>query len=188
VNERIKRLKKKILGELLNGSGKRFVRGQKRVRTVIRNRNITVNEEVQVIKINSESLITHFKNLYEQKTNATAVQRDETKELLMRLQDINEEDTEEEENISHNDVQETVNRKAPGIDNIPNELIKAGGDAVIIEITKLLQKIIGTGTILTEWKSSITILIFKKGSKKNLENYRGITLLSSIRKVLTKIL
>jgi hypothetical protein len=42
--------------------------------------------------------------------------------------------------------------------------------------------------ISTEWKTSITIPIFKRGSKKNPENYRGITLLNSIRKVLTKIL
>jgi hypothetical protein len=86
---------------------------QKRIWAIIRNRNKTVNKEVQVININSESWITHFKNLYEReggkkrkekrrgkKKKATAVKQDETEELLMRHQDITEDGTEEEENIS----------------------------------------------------------------------------------------
>jgi len=39
-----------------------------------------------------------------------------------------------------------------------------------------------------KWKTLIPIPIFKKGQKKNPNNYRGITLLSSVSKVLTKIL
>lgn len=42
------------------------------------------------------------------------------------------------------------------------------------------------GLIPREWKTSIMVPIFKRGSKKDPSNYRGITLLSSVTKILAE--
>ena len=42
--------------------------------------------------------------------------------------------------------------------------------------------------IPTTWKNAKMMIIFKKGNKKNVKNYRPICLLSNIYKVLTKVL
>lgn len=56
------------------------------------------------------------------------------------------------------------------------------------ERTKLYNKILKTVKILSSWKKSITVPVFKKKNKRVPENYRGITLLSSVMKLFTKIL
>lgn len=55
-------------------------------------------------------------------------------------------------------------------------------------LTKLLKKIFDHQRIPDEWRTSITILLFKKGDKKLPENYRGINLLNSTLKLTTKII
>lgn len=104
-------------------------------------------------------------------------------------------DTEENiaaDRITAEEVQTAIgklkNRKSPGIDNITNEMIRYGGHELIIQIAHLFRVIEKTGRIPKEWKTSITMPIFKKGMKCDPVNYRGITLLSSVAKLLTKIL
>lgn len=74
------------------------------------------------------------------------------------------------------------------MDSITNEMIKYGGSNLITELTTFYNIIIKTGSIPKEWKTSITIPIHKKGEKKDPKNYRGICLLSTVLKLLTKIL
>lgn len=85
-------------------------------------------------------------------------------------------------------IQKLKNRKAAGTDNIPNELLKYGGKKLIEKMLTLFNKILNTAQIPEDWRSSITIPIFKKGQKTAPENYRGITLLSTSMKLLTSIL
>lgn len=68
------------------------------------------------------------------------------------------------------------NRRAPGLDNIHNEMLKYGGKELHDPLNALFNKIVRTGSIPTEWKKSITLPIFKKGDKKAPENYRRVTL------------
>lgn len=39
-----------------------------------------------------------------------------------------------------------------------------------------------------QWKEIITIPIFRKGKKTDTKNYRGISLLNAVQKLMTKIL
>jgi len=63
--------------------------------------------------------------------------------------------------------------KSPGIDQIPAELIKAGGSTICGEIHKLIVSIWDKEELPEEWKESIIVPIHKKGDKTDCNNYRA---------------
>jgi hypothetical protein len=77
---------------------------------------------------------------------------------------------------------------SPGTEQIPAELIKAGGETLCSEIHKLIRSIWDNEKLPQQWKDSITVSIHKKGDKTYCYNYRGIFLLQTAYKSLSKIL
>jgi hypothetical protein len=55
--------------------------------------------------------------------------------------------------------------KSPGIDQIPAELIQAGGNTLHSEIHKLINCIWYKEEFPEQWKESIIVPIYKKGDK-----------------------
>jgi len=78
--------------------------------------------------------------------------------------------------------------KSPSIDQIPAELIKAGGRKSYSEFHKLINFILNEEELPKEWKEPICVSIYKKGVKTNSTNYRGILLSSTTYKILSNIL
>jgi hypothetical protein len=78
--------------------------------------------------------------------------------------------------------------KSPGSDNIPPELIKAGGEILYSEIHRLICCVWNKEELPQQWKESIILPIYKKGDKTDCNNYRGIFLLSTAYKILSNIL
>jgi hypothetical protein len=78
--------------------------------------------------------------------------------------------------------------KSPGVDQIPAELIKAGGSKICSEIHKLIISIWNKEELPDQWKKSIIVPVYKKGDKTDCSNYRGISLLSTTYKILSNIL
>jgi hypothetical protein len=78
--------------------------------------------------------------------------------------------------------------KSPGIDQIPAELIKAGGSKICSEIHKLINPIWNKEELPEQWKESIIVPVYKKGDKTDCSNYRGISLLTTAYKILSNIL
>jgi hypothetical protein len=68
--------------------------------------------------------------------------------------------------------------KSPGINQIPAELIKAGGRTIHSEIHKLINSIWNKEELPEQWKESIIVPIYKD-KKTDCSNYRGISLLST---------
>jgi hypothetical protein len=61
--------------------------------------------------------------------------------------------------------------KSPGTDNIPTELIKAGGEILYSEIHRLICCIWNKEELPQQWKESIIVPIYKKGDKTDCNNY-----------------
>jgi hypothetical protein len=78
--------------------------------------------------------------------------------------------------------------KAPGSDQIPAELIQAGGETLHSEIHKLIMLIWNKEEFPHQWKESIVVLIHKKGDKTDCSNYRVTSLLSTSYKIVANIL
>ena len=63
--------------------------------------------------------------------------------------------------------------KSSGIDQIPTELIKAGGKTMCCEVHKLIISIWNKEELSEEWKESIIVPVYKKGDKTDCSNYRA---------------
>ena len=68
--------------------------------------------------------------------------------------------------------------KAPGICGIHAELLKAGGNAVLVSLHAVLCSAWNTGIISTDWKRGLVPLWKGKGDRQDCNNDRGVTLLS----------
>jgi hypothetical protein len=77
--------------------------------------------------------------------------------------------------------------KLPGSDQIPAELIQAGGEILWPAIHKLINSIWNKQELADQWKESIIVPIHKKGYKSNCSNYYGTSLLSTSYKILSRI-
>lgn len=117
--------------------------------------------------------------------NSEVIQKtQERKILIVGLEEIPEVITEEIKTA----VREMKYRRAPGDDDIIPELIKLGNDKLIEYIRQLIDKCIFEKRIPDEWNNASVVLIYKKGNKTDLKNYRPISLLTHLYKILTKVL
>src|SRR5215469_15202117 len=75
--------------------------------------------------------------------------------------------------------------KSPGIDQIPAELIKAGGRTICSEIRKLIISIWNKEEFPEEWKESVIVPFYKKGDKTHCSSCRGdITFTNCVQNVI----
>lgn len=83
----------------------------------------------------------------------------------------------------------TKKKKAPGGDNITNKCLKELPENMIEQITIIINAALKLHTFPETWKNALVILIHKKGkSSKLASSYRPISLLSSLGKILEKII
>ncbi|PSN43121.1 hypothetical protein C0J52_10468 [Blattella germanica] len=93
---------------------------------------------------------------------------------------------------SYNEVAYVINslknNKSAGLDGITAELIKNGGISLFERIYQLMMMIWTEEKIPEEWTIGIIQPIYKKGDKLICNNYRGITLLNVVYKILSGII
>ena len=85
-------------------------------------------------------------------------------------------------------VQSLNKGKSAGVDNIPVELVQAGGEAVNTALMTTCSKIWQTGEWPTPLAQSLVITLPKKGNLQQCQNYRTISLISHPSKVMLKII
>jgi Reverse transcriptase (RNA-dependent DNA polymerase) len=85
-------------------------------------------------------------------------------------------------------IKNLKNHKAPGDDMLFAELFKAGGDRLIDVLHGLILQVWSEEKLPEEWKTGVICPLHKKGCKLDCSNYRGISLLPTAYKGLSRVL
>jgi len=78
--------------------------------------------------------------------------------------------------------------KSGGLDGVVPEMIKDAGDGIVVFLTALFNEVFRSGEYPEVWSKAIIVPIHKKGDTNAADNYRGISLLSTLGKCYTSIL
>jgi hypothetical protein len=93
---------------------------------------------------------------------------------------------------SKNEIKGAIKRlkqgKAPGADSISSEMLKLDPDLIVETIHPLLNEVWRSETIPEKWKDGLIIKLPKKGDLSVCSNWRGITLLNTINKILSIVI
>jgi hypothetical protein len=73
--------------------------------------------------------------------------------------------------------------KGSGLESIPPIILKNCASAFVKPLSLLFNMSMATSDFSYRWKVSYVTPIFKKGRRNNVENYRGVAILSEIPKV-----
>lgn len=76
---------------------------------------------------------------------------------------------------------------SPGLDNINNKILKAIGHSIAVPLADIFNLSMASGDFPSAWKVAAVVPIHKGGPKNDLGNYRPISLLGSISKLLERI-
>ena len=77
-------------------------------------------------------------------------------------------------------------KKATGLDGLPARLLKDSAVVIADCVTHLINLSIKFGTVPSEWKQAKVVPLFKSGNKDDLDNYRPISILPILSKILEK--
>ena len=78
--------------------------------------------------------------------------------------------------------------KAAGSDSVNNRLLKETAHSLSSPLSDLFNYSLSSGIVPSRWKEANVTPIYKKNDPSDVSNYRPISLLSSICKVLEKII
>ena len=77
-------------------------------------------------------------------------------------------------------------KKATGLDSIGPKLLKCLNNVLTPSITYIINKSIESGIFPCAWKNEKVNPIFKNGEKDNVNNYRPISILPTLSKIIEK--
>ena len=147
-------------------------------------RTITVKDKKGDLVADSHSIMTRWRNYFSQLLNVHGA-KDVRHEEIHTAEPLVPEPSAFEVELA---IEKLKSHKSLGTDQIPAELIKAGGRTICCAIHKLIVYIWNKEELPEEWMESIIVPIHKKGDKTDCNNYRGISLLSTTYKILSNIL
>ncbi|KAE9420806.1 hypothetical protein Angca_003948, partial [Angiostrongylus cantonensis] len=81
-------------------------------------------------------------------------------------------------------ISSVKNRTAPGPDRIRSEHLKTLPPVLVNTLARLFTRYLSECKVPTQWKTSKTVLLFKKGDLRDMGNYRPICLLSAVYRTL----
>ena len=147
-------------------------------------RTIIVKDEKADLVADSHRIMASWRNYFYQLLNVHKV-KDVRQAEIHAVEQLVPEPSAFEVELA---IEKLKNHKSPGSDQIPAELIKAGGRTIRYEIHKLIISIWNKEELPDEWKESIIVPFYEKGDKTNCNKYRCISLFPTAYKILSNIL
>lgn len=197
-NNLLKKLKRKYESKLLTNSLNNNKLLWKNIRTVTHTlkKENRVNNELTEIKSSPKESATHINNYFAnigtqlansmQCYNTNDGLNNYLKTLSRQPQSFTLLDTDPTE--VQNIIANLRNSSAPGWDNISTKYLKYVNYEVTPIITHLTNLCFKTGTFPNSLKRSIITPVFKSGERNDVNNYRPISVLPTLSKILEKIL
>ena len=98
----------------------------------------------------------------------------------------------EEDRIERGEIRRAIERikerKAVGVDGIPGEVWKYGGEGIEEWVWEICNKIWKGEGWIREWSEGLVVPILKRGEGREVSEYRGVTLAPSLYKVYATVL
>ncbi|KAI5737947.1 hypothetical protein M8J77_001036 [Diaphorina citri] len=142
-----------------------------------------LKDENGILTKNNDEIIKIVENFYNK------LYQDENKE------EFNLENYWEDSDISPilaDEVDKTIRTmkkgKSPGEDGTTIEILKAAGYQLCKVLAKLFNQCLNKSDIPKDWNNALMVILFKKGDKTDIKNYRPISLLSNFYKIFTGVL
>ena len=85
-------------------------------------------------------------------------------------------------------IAELPNRKAQGEDSVPNEILKAGGQPVCLQLAQLCSKANELAAVPLTWKGGLMVTLPKARDQRDCSNHRAVQTASCVGKVYSKVL
>ena len=134
--------------------------------------------------ISMEEFFDHFKNVYGM---ADVFSDDNVERILSDHEGLHIRVEELDMLITESEVKKAISslkkRKSPGADLLPPEVFIEGCEILSPVLCRLFNYIFDHGIYPESWAKGILVPIPKKGDKKDVNNYRGITLTSLFSKI-----
>ena len=144
-------------------------------------------------QLSPEEFYDYFRNL----ANEINIVNNEDAEQFCTRNDFDKNDPifdELDSNITTEEVRKCMNSlkrgKACGTctDNLLNEYFLEAGDILLTHITELFNAILESGCFPDKWAEGIIVPVFKMGDEMDVNNFRGVTLVSCLSKLFTAVL
>ena len=84
-------------------------------------------------------------------------------------------------------IAELPNKEAQGEDSVPNEILKAGGQPVCLQLAQLCSKANELGAVPLTWKGGLMVTVPKAGDLRDCSNYRAVQTACCVGKVYSKV-
>ena len=150
-------------------------------------------KNIHETKVTIDQFFDHFVSLSNPSDELYRVDDD----VMQEFEDIMQNDI---QNIAHElnvpieieelqkSIKELKNNKSGGIDVIVNECFKNGQDILNPYLLRLFNYVFDCGIFPSSWSDGLLVPLHKKGDISTPGNYRGITLLSVLGKLFTRII
>ncbi len=141
-------------------------------------------------RANLNNFHDHFKSLAQKESTVDEEGRSAAEEISQREGEVTVEELDRDIHMGEleNAIRELKSEKSSGHDNVLNEYLKNASFAVKLLILTIFNSVLYLEYFPSEWAIGSITPVFKGGDKSSTNNYRGITVLSCLGKLFTRIM
>lgn len=170
---------------IINNQIKKTQKNKNTIEEIIKEDGSVTQNAKEIANELNKSFATTGKKLAEKQINEYKKQPQTTKTRFSTTGGTFEKTSEEEiEQI----IKELKKNTAPGHDKITTNIVQQNKRKLIPILSRLINKSLEEGIYPQCLKTTIIVPIYKKGNKNDPQNYRPISLLSTLNKILEKVL